>query len=116
MKWRPLSLLIYLGFYLQLTGCDPHRNDVVEIFGLQCEYLNEPLGIGTSTPRLSWKLRSEDMGVEQKAYRILVSDDMALLDKNKGNFWDTGKVPSGISTPIIYNGKSFRSRDRKSVV
>ena len=31
----------------------------VEVVGLTCEYMTNPLGIGTRTPRLSWKLRSD---------------------------------------------------------
>ena len=44
----------------------------------------------------------------QKAYRVLVADDEALLQKNTGNVWDSKKVVSGQSVQVAYAGKKLR--------
>jgi alpha-L-rhamnosidase len=45
---------------------------------LSCEYRSNPLGIGTSLPRLSWQIRSDLRGVRQQAYRLVVAGEDAL--------------------------------------
>jgi len=79
---------------------------------LRCEYLVNPLGIDVVRPRLSWVLehRGPDLrGRVQTAYRILVADDPAVLDRDEGNLWDTGKVASDESIQIAYAGRPLRS-------
>ncbi|TCD26411.1 hypothetical protein EZ456_14035 [Pedobacter psychrodurus] len=78
--------------------------DQVEVTGLKCEYRENPLGIETLHPRLSWQLRSQQKNVEQTAYRILVADNIDLLAKNIGNIWDSKKTVSDASIQIKYNG------------
>lgn len=60
---------------------------------LRCEYQNNPLGVETPVPRLSWQLHSDENGVQQTAYRIVVA-----------GCWDTGKVDSSSSAQIEYEG------------
>src|SRR6056297_4160639 len=85
---------------------------------LQCEFNRNPLAIGTSKPRLSWKLnggisKSQEgrqilYNKNQTAYRILVYH---FDDKGKQLIiWDSEKVPSNRSTFIRYKGKSLQSR------
>src|SRR5437868_2670967 len=44
------------------------RVSSVRLYALQCEHLDNPIGIGKPAPRLSWKLRSERSGEAQTAY------------------------------------------------
>ena len=76
-----------------------------EVRNLRCEYLNDPLGIDVSQPRLSWQVISSVRGERQSAYRILVASSPALLKKNVGDVWDSGKVPSDESVQIEYAGR-----------
>ncbi len=71
---------------------------------LQCEHLENPLGIDVTNPRLSWKLDDNRMGALQTAYRVVVGTDSSMVAQGKGNLWDTHKVLSD-STLIIYSGK-----------
>jgi len=82
---------------------------------LRCEYLENPRGLETTHPRLSWILESTG-GSEsaprsqtQTAYRILVASSEALLNQNKGDLWDSGKVESDESVFIPYAGKPLIS-------
>jgi alpha-L-rhamnosidase len=71
---------------------------------LRCEYLTDPVGIGTARPRLSWQLAPGARGYRQSAYRLIVASDKALLADNPGDLWDTGKVDSRRTSQIVYSG------------
>ncbi len=77
---------------------------------LRCEYLVNPLGIDVCKPRLSWIVASEQRGQKQTAYQFLVASSRGLLDAEKGDLWDTGKVISDESVLIPYAGKPLISR------
>ena len=81
-----------------------------EVSDLTCEYLKNPIGIDILAPRLSWKLTSGERGQKQTAYRVLVASSEAQLADNTGDLWDTGKIESGQSVHIEYNGKPLQSR------
>ena len=80
--------------------------------GLRCEYLDNPLGIDVTSPRLSWKVVSGKRGDCQTAYRILVASSAELLKKDRGDLWDSGRVPSDRSIQVEYAGKPLESRMR----
>ncbi len=82
----------------------------MRIESLRCEYLENPLGIHETLPRLSWKLVSPSRGQKQTAYRIMVASRETLLEKEQADMWDTDKVSSDRTTQIIYQGKPLVSR------
>ena len=79
---------------------------------LRCEYLDQPLGIDTPHPRLSWNLASTERGVKQTAYQILVAGSAAALKRNQGDLWDTGRVASDETIQIGYAGRPLASREQ----
>ena len=61
---------------------------------LRCEYRQNPLGIDTLQPRLSWTLEPTDPKVRdqrQTAYQILAASSEERLRSDQGNLWDTGQ-------------------------
>ena len=76
----------------------------------RCEYRNNPLGIDTTKPRLSWIINSNRRGEKQTAYQILVASSSGRLEKNEGDLWDSGKVMSDQSIQVEYLGKPLASR------
>jgi alpha-L-rhamnosidase len=76
---------------------------------LRCEYLPDPLGIDVTAPRLSWVLDHSQRGENQTAYQVLVSGRLETLNHDQGDQWDSGQVPSGESTQVVYNGKPVES-------
>ena len=66
----------------------------MQVEHLRCEYLENPLGIGKPCPRLSWQLVSQLRGESQTAYRILAASNLQLLQVDKDDLWDSGKVSS----------------------
>jgi alpha-L-rhamnosidase len=70
-------------------------------YALRVEHLEQPLGLYTTAPRLSWRL---PVGVrEQRAYRIRTD-----------NGWDTGGVDGAPSVLVTYEGPALRSAERVS--
>jgi alpha-L-rhamnosidase len=81
----------------------------VQTWDLQCEYHANPIALGTTQPRFSWKIRPVDPAtrdVAQAAYEIVVSsaDGKAL--------WNSGKTDSTSTSQIEYAGSPLVSRDR----
>ncbi|MFN8006360.1 MAG: family 78 glycoside hydrolase catalytic domain [Terriglobia bacterium] len=80
---------------------------------LRCEYLVNPLGIGSTRPRLSWELKSLDVnqrGQKQRAYQLLVATQPEKLLSHEGDLWDSGKKVSSQTIQIEYNGKPLASQ------
>ena len=75
---------------------------------LQCDSWQNPLGIDSANPRLSWQLQTtiaDERGQSPTAFQVLVASSTNTLANNQGDLWDSGKIIS----PAI-------STDRKSVV
>jgi alpha-L-rhamnosidase len=102
-------LITQITIILFITSCSEHKQSV-SVYDLRCENLAEPPGIGTTTPRLSWKIRSGKNGTSQKAFQILAASDSSLLDEMNADLWNSGKIisSSGILKP--YSGKKLNSR------
>ncbi len=79
---------------------------------LRCEYLENPLGIDTVQPRLSWIVESDERGQRQVGCQILVASTEEKLKENAGDLWDTGQVPSDQTLHIPYAGKPLTSYQR----
>lgn len=76
---------------------------------LRCEYLENPLGIDVSRPRLSWVLRASEREQRQTAYQVLVSSSRQQLGADGGDLWDSGRVESDQSIQVEYSGTALRS-------
>ena len=85
---------------------------------LTTEHLRDPQGLDEPRPRLSWQapvpeggwFSAPPRGTRQTAYRILVASDPALLAKETGDLWDSGRVASDASVLIDYAGRPLASR------
>ena len=76
---------------------------------LRCEYLENPLGIEASQPRLSWAIESNRRSDRQTAYQVLVASSEDLLKQDKGDLWDSGQADFDQSTQVEYRGKPLNS-------
>src|SRR6185437_8091984 len=83
----------------------------VSVSALKCENVRNPLGIDAPQPRLNWILTSGERGQRQSAYRVLVASSLALLTRDRGDLWDTGKVTSNRSIQVEYAGRPLTSGD-----
>lgn len=105
------KLFLYFLIITSLLSCstDDGKFKVQE---LQSEYLINPVGIDTKSPRFSWKLKANGNNISQKSYQILVASEAEKLDKDIGDLWDTKIVKSDESTQIIYKGQKLNSRQK----
>jgi len=72
--------------------------------------------IDAARPRLGWVLHAEgdpsQRGQRQTGYRVLVASSRQLLDQDRADLWDSGKVDSGATIGVEYAGKPLASRTR----
>jgi alpha-L-rhamnosidase len=86
--------------------------DILGIDILKCEYRINPLGIDEANPHLSWTFETNRRNQYQSAYRILVSTSEEALNRNNGEVWDSGKIPSAENIFISFAGKALHSFTR----
>jgi alpha-L-rhamnosidase len=113
---KKLILLFILSTILlsHITASD------ITITHLKCNFKENPLGVETANPSLSWQLKSDKRSQFQVAYRILVSNTDGTsrdsreegIQRNEGNIWDSGKQLSGQSIQIEYKGKKLEAAKR----
>ena len=79
---------------------------------LECDRWQNPVGIDSVHPKLSWKLESADGSTRQSAYRILCATEPLMLEIGKADLWDSGKVNSEQQLDILYNGEPLTAAQR----
>ncbi len=76
------------------------KSGTVNAVELRTQGMENPLGIGTKAPELSWKLSSVENNQAQTAYEI-----QASLNESFGNIvWESGKVESPKPFGAVYGG------------
>lgn len=78
---------------------------------LRCEHLKNPQGVERKQPRLSWLMQPIENAHDQAttAYRILVASNSALLARDQGDLWDSGKIAGAQPITVVYQGKPLTS-------
>ncbi len=100
------TFFLILPIVLAFSGCS---SPTLEIYDLRCENLTDPLAIDNAEPHLSWKIKSSENGTEQRTYQILAASDIHLLNEEKADVWNSGKVSSPASVFVAYEGKQLPS-------
>ena len=104
MKIRILILLLAFNLNSFIYG-------TLKPLRLRCEYMENPMPVDVLRPRLSW-INSDDeytRGQKQVAYEIRVARTKEALLSGRGDLWSSGKVISGKSLNILYEGKDLAS-------
>lgn len=105
---KTILVHITLMFTAVLSCCLNCYADI-SLQNLKCEMLENPLGIGTVHPRLSWQIMSDARNTNQTAYQVIVASTAAKLAANQGDLWDSHKINSDQSIMVIYTGKPLMS-------
>ena len=107
---RSLSFLLSIAFLITLfIGCSVKQNGLEAPKHLRTEYMSNPLGIDTKSPRLFWEVNDTRRGAVQSAYQILVSSRLDKLEKDESDIWNSGKVESDKSAHVLYSGLELES-------
>jgi alpha-L-rhamnosidase len=80
---------------------------MMELAGLRCEYLVEPLGIDATQPRLSWRTETDERDWTQTAFEVEARDA-----DTGARLWGSGRVESSESVLVSWGGKPLASRQR----
>ena len=99
-----IGLLLASGRTLGASG--------MVLTSLRCEYRENPLGVDSAAPQLSWVILDHRRGAQQTCYRILVASSPELLAKGTGDLWDSGRVTSDHTNHILYSGRALVSGKR----
>ena len=92
-----MKRIVAAAALLVLCACQPSFS----VYDLRCEGLTEPLGIDSTQPHFSWKIRS-DRPMEQAAYEIEVGPDL----------WNSGRVASPDQVMVPYDGLPLYARQQ----
>jgi alpha-L-rhamnosidase len=84
----------------------------LRVEGLRTEYKDNPLGIDSRAPRLSWRIAADVRNVRQSAYQIRVARSAGDLRTARQLMWDSGRVASSESIHRVYEGKPLASGQR----
>lgn len=105
MGIRILSSMLALALTAAtvFTTVSAQGNDLasnLNVNSLTVEFVDAPQGIDVDAPRFGWKLDSNQIGAQQKAYQIVVKDAAGNLA------WDSGVVESDDSVSVQYAGEN----------
>src|SRR5665213_4033800 len=101
---------VFFLFFLQITGLLAVAQ--INIRKLSTEYLSNPIGIDPEKPRFSWIIESKERDVQQLAYQIFVASSAEKTGKGLADIWDSGKILSGKSVLIPFEGRPLSSKKR----
>lgn len=80
----------------------------MEIYDMQTDHLQEPLGLDNANPRFSWKIRGYEKNRFQLSYRIMAFSDY----EGSRLLWDSGRVSGKRTTDIAWEGEALSSGQR----
>ena len=102
---KPITVLLLTGLLImqnvRVCAAEPAPS------GLLCNLLTHPEDsvITERQPDFGWIVNSSQSADRQTAYRIIVASSPALLEKDTGDLWDSGKMASSQSINVLYAGQ-----------
>ncbi|MBO7655622.1 MAG: alpha-L-rhamnosidase N-terminal domain-containing protein, partial [Kiritimatiellae bacterium] len=75
----------------------------------RCEFMRDPVGVDTLTPRFSWVLTESDpaiRGQKQTAFELMVTADQPPLTKGADLLWRTKQIQT--DPAILYDGRPLQ--------
>ncbi|HEU5442424.1 MAG TPA: hypothetical protein VFU61_01275, partial [Steroidobacteraceae bacterium] len=90
----------------------PSTDATLSVAQLRTEWIDRPLGVEVSQPRLSWALTGGGRGAAQSAYRVTAASTRERLEAGEADLWDSGEVKSDRCFDIAYDGKVLHSGQR----
>ena len=112
MKVRLSFLLLLFAIAILISpACNKIESTNHHAANLECEYMQNPIGLDTHSPRFTWQMDDETRGAKQTAYQIITGKDSVSVSLGKGNLWDSGKIKSD-KMLISYTGKKLDPQSR----
>lgn len=86
-------------------------SSITEVSDIETNAASQPLAIDDPSPRFTWKLRSDRVGIKQEQFKLLVASKPELLKPGRADVWDS-KVVRLPDPALIYAGPPLKSRTR----
>ena len=102
----------FFVFLLALISFASCSKLAVEILHPTVEQQDGSRALATAQPRFSWNYETTENKMVQQSYRIIVATSKENAEKNQGDLWDSGVIPSNQMLYIPYAGKELKSRDK----
>ena len=114
MRFNLLHIVIVFTLIsISVSSCkDRIEHENIFVTGLKCELLENPEGIDSKSPLLSWINESRHRNIQQKAYQILVATSPEKLTPDSADLWNSGKIFSDQSIHLAYKGRDLKSREK----
>ncbi len=106
MNIKALIIIVSIVAVQLFFSCTGGSKVDLKVVNMKCEYMVNPLGIDTDSPRFSWQMADDTKGARQIAYQILVGKDKESLLNGEGDCWNTGKIDRE-NMLVVYKGKSL---------
>ena len=103
-------IIILLIALIGLISCNGSLDVTITNPNVEQQFHEQALA--TAQPRFSWNYETTENDVVQQNYRIIVATTNENAEKNIGDLWDSGVVPSNQMLYIPYAGKELKSRDK----
>ncbi len=101
-----ISVSIAVISCLLLNSCSNNPQTTLSVSEMKCNGIENPSGTG-KIPDFSWVMKSSGRGERQSAYQIIAGTTPGMSgkgEKRRGDTWNSGKIISGESAWIPYNG------------
>lgn len=102
----PFLLFVFLTAFPVIA-----QDNAPQAMQLRCEGRDNPMGVESATPMLSWVSASPARGMKQAAYRVLAATGPELLAEGQADVWDSGQIVSGAQS-IPYVGRPLHSLEQ----
>ena len=79
---------------------------------LRCDGRSDPAGVDGPDPILGWQLDGPGRARSQSAWQVIVATEMAKLDADQGDLWDSGRTASAETVAVAYAGAKLTSAQR----
>ncbi len=106
-KTRFATILIIIGILaVTYLSCKKART-TAGVVNLKCEYLQNPVGIDSPSPRFVWQIKDEQTGSKQHAFQIIIDADSMDVVVGRGRLWNSGQLKSPESL-AVYSGNMLK--------
>lgn len=105
MVFRRLGIVLFLFLNCIITKA----NDDWKIIKVTIDYNQSPINVSNANPDISWIISSVLNNQKQAAYQVQIAYSKKLLEQNKPDVWNSGKIKSSQSSHIIPEGKTLKS-------
>jgi hypothetical protein len=104
-----MAMVFILGSLMPTATAATGR---LSVDGLTVDNTVNPLSTDNPRPAFGWKLGTSVNSERQSAYRILVATDPVLLERDRPDVWDSGRVASDESVALPYGGPALEPAHR----